>query len=207
VTFPAGSCGVLQFDNSGGTNFITGVTDSAGNTWNVVNHASRNSQNWVSHAWWPFPSGATCTITVTYASSNETFAWLGYITGQDATTPKDADGNAQAFATSVTVSTSTTLAADDEIAFVIFGDSNTAPSAWPPTGYTSLFQTADGARGLGANFAYRILSGGSGTTESASISWSASKNIAAGIITFRPAATGGGGGTTQQTLGLLGVGS
>jgi hypothetical protein len=207
VTFPAGSCGVLLFDNSGGTNFITGVSDSVTGAWTVVNHASRNSQNWTSSAYQQFPAGATCTVTVSYASSNETFGWLGYITGHDTTTPKDADGNAQTFGTSLTVSTSTTLAADDEIAFVTFNDSNAAPTAWPPTGYTSLLQTADGARLLGANFAYRILSGGSGTTESVSTSWSASKNIAAGIITFRPAATGGGGGTTQQTLGLLGVGS
>lgn len=185
---PAGALAVLVLDNAGGTADPTSVSDGT-NSWTRVANASgsRTSLSWVS-IWYHYYASApgTVTLTVSFASSNEVFGWVGYTTGSTAT-PEDASGNNSTLGTSLTVSTSTTLAHDNEIAFIEVG-THTATLSSLPTSYTQLFGPSDATRGYSAQMAYRILTGGSGTTESYTSTESASQSTAGNIATFAPAA-------------------
>lgn len=181
---------MLYFDNAGGTAHVTGVQDSAANAWTNITatNQSRAALEWVSIWYRYYASGATVTVTTSFASSNETFGWIGYTSGSD-TAPLDASGGSNTRATGLTISTSAAMAVDNELVGVNFGASD-PPASWPPTNYTTLLNVNDAVRVHSNSSAYRIYSGsGSGVTESVAISYGAlTEDIAGGIATFKPAA-------------------
>lgn len=204
ITFPAGSLAVCLIDVAGGTANATGVQDSAANAWTDIaaTHSSRAGFYWVSQFYRYYASGATVTVTTSFASSNMVFGWIGYVTGTD-TVPSDASGNNNTRATSLAVSTSGTLAVADELATVMFG-SDASPSAWPTTNYTTLLNASDGVRNAAMASAYRLFSGGSGSTETVTANYAVTNDLSSGIATFKPSA--GGGGVVVKQLSALGVG-
>lgn len=180
------------------------VADSAGNTWTVITGATASttagaSPETTAIAFFKYPSagaGTTVTVTATFASSNERMGWCGYTTGHDTTTPQDASGLATtstAVAT-VTVTTSGSLSANDQLLLVAWGDAYAAGGitpTWPTTSYTqTIAPMVDSVRHRSAAFEYQVLAGGtgSGATQSTAVSYTTNSASTASIATFKPSA-------------------
>lgn len=206
VTFPTTGqavLGIIMMGLTNATGQITApaVTDSGSNTWSVVSFASNSQGSYPATfiAYFLFPSGAsdtTVSVTASWSTNtaNERFGWLGYTTGHDTSSPADRTGTATpSLVTSMSVTTSGNLTADNELVLVAFTVGN--PDAWgtfPGANFTSLYAPVDTVRHRLGGFAYRILTGGSGaTTASGTVSWTGGTYSAGSILTVKPASASG----------------
>jgi hypothetical protein len=185
----------------------TAVADNAGtpNSYTKDDAANHGTTNAVNETLWSFydSSGGTRTITVTLASScNYTHAVVTGISGADSSTPLDTVGGGDAGTTTAVsiVSTANVAQADEASLVGLAWATATALSVWPPTNYTSLFNTTNGTRTHGHAGAYHTpLTSGAAETASATMG---SNTQWAGVMGAYMGAAAGGGGQTVTMTGL-----
>jgi len=201
---PSNSLAFLCFDNAGGTGQPTSVSDGTNSWTNITgSNDSRSSLDWLS-LWFFYYASApgSLTLTVSFASSNEIFGYVGFVTGSNPA-PSDVSGNSGGGSTSTSPSatTSAVRTADNELIIWMAGNhgGTGTPTVTVPTGYTELHTSgstfySDAVRVKSANFGYLIDVGGTGTTASGTGTNDSSRQWSCGIATFIPGTGGGGGG-------------
>lgn len=143
-------------------------------------------------------SSGTFTVTATASGSSVAYhTWSATeFSGMHATTWLDRTGTVVGTPgvnnTSVTVTTSLNLTANDECAVSALNlFSFTTHGSIAATGYTNVFSEGDTTTYIGGAGAYKLISGGTGATHSAAWSWTTNVlGCAAVIATFIPAAGG-----------------
>jgi hypothetical protein len=192
LVFPAGSLGLLLFNNQYGSAQPTSVSDGT-NSWTRITTASTSSagEAFISIWYFNYVSGGTFTVTVSFASTSETFGWIGYTTGGDGAGPDTSGANQSSSNTTITATASGAMSVSDEISAYVTGHSvGEAPSTWPTANYSSLFSFNDAVRQGSGSGEYRIYSGaGSGATESVQVTYPSSNVVDGALATFKPAAT------------------
>lgn len=204
ITFPTNGqavLGIIWMHLSGYT--TTGptvtVTDNLGNTWTTfvsVENTAGTAKQYTRVAYFLYASAGSntaATVTVGFPSLNDRFGWCGYTTGHDTSDPRDASGTGSQTNTSlstVTVSTTGNIARDGCLVMTGWGEAtgsgSPAPSSWPTTGRTSLFQQTDATRHRGGAFEYQVLTTGSGAGQSDVIAYNVAGGACGVIACFKP---------------------
>lgn len=188
---------VLILDNASGT-FISGLTDTTGNTYSVV-YQSAHAEIWIANN----IAAHTGTNAITPSGGSNFYMAALEISGL-ITSPFDTAGQATGTSTSPSASTTPSDAADYLVGFAgSFAQSSYTLSSPSPSTNSISVNGSTGADHGGYEASSGTVSGA--TSQTISVTLSVSQTWFALAATFK--ASGGGGGPTPHNLALLGVGN
>jgi hypothetical protein len=200
VVIPAGSLVTVLVACSNATTAVadpTGVSDGT-HAYTKDDTAVRESGNFVHESEWTFydAAGGTRTITVTLGASCN-YTHVVVIGTSNAATSSATDvigGGDQGGTTTVAVISVGNVAQNDEASVEgLNWGSSTALTKWPPTNYTSLFNTTNATRTRGHAGAYRtpLTSVGAQETGSNEVILAGAASWAGTLVTYKGATAGG----------------
>lgn len=169
------------------------VSDSVNGAWTVV-YSNINTNNISAIAYFQNSASGTPTVTVTSSGTGNQYITAVQSEWSGMETTGSLDVSTSATGTSTTGSTGTTSSTtqNDTVSFAVISHENDADMS-TPSGFTSLQLVTSNAVNQPATQSYRINT--TQAAQSASITFSGTKNWVGGIAAFKVAAGGGGGGT------------
>jgi hypothetical protein len=182
---------------SGNTTWTPSAADNKGNTYNIdITKREATTLVAVARQWSALNIASSATFTVTLTPSTGTFyvVWTAHeFSGVAKSSAVDQTGsNANSGAASLTVTTTGNLSSNDDLVVsVVALDTSLNHTSFSAAGYTDL-EEANGSLHMVGAIGRKILTGGSGATQSAAWTWTTNPSIgaAATIVAYKPLATG-----------------
>lgn len=183
-----GTLYVLVVSRNGATDTTTAVTDSAGNTWNLVHFApaSGSTGRHIEH-WYCVPVSAFTSVTITFSGTSGTQALPLVVTGQATSSLVNAQnsGFSAATTTPAEMQLTPTVTGCLEISSIQANTNNHSTQVSAEVGWTKL-----STQSAGPAVAYRVNSG-SGSADGCTWTLTTSVGSGSSIVAYAPGASTG----------------